>query len=532
MTKYLLSFILFASLSHANALNILQKQYRQYRYQESKSEIGAYVLRNTDKEWQDLSLDILVQNLSGHTQLVSGLVEFEHLLQPISDLQVLKDRKLIIDNVAHKHEELAQLLNDFSQFEPAFIQLLTLKDLKADNLFLMPLIQGALSGYLAYTSAQSFFPGIRYKIGQGSYFGALVYLYLGGMGLYFTGTQALAGLGQAWTIKSSLDTMVSQLSHGMQILEKLASLVRSDPILAVAFPNLIDWEDYAFESSSFQQLQDNLKSSFNILPWNSETTLNLASGHRNVFQAVLRGIGRLDAYMAVLKLREEWYNNKVPVAWAEFDNSSARPSYQLTELANPLINKAIPNSYELNGHAIFNGPSTCGKSAEMKSIAAAQVLAQSILLVPAAEAKFSIVHRFETYFNVGDNIAEGLSSFKAQQVRLSEIESRLKNTAANQRVLALIDEPYRGVPSSLGEGLVIDMIQNITKLPQVSLLMSTHFEKPCKLEDIQYYQPELIRKENGHFKRSFKMLPGVADWWFINQDGKSDAFIKQIFTEN
>ena len=48
----------------------------------------------------------------------------------------------------------------------------------------------------------------------------------------------------------------------------------------------------------------------------------------------------------------------------------------------------------------------------------------------------------KTYFNIGDSIADGLSSFMAEHRRMTELEAFASKTKDADNALILIDEPY------------------------------------------------------------------------------------------
>ncbi len=486
-----------------------------------------FVLGWKNSEWMDLNGDLLFRNLiSDHMRLTSGMAEFMYLLQPISNIQKLEDRRKIILEIDSQFEPLDAAVADLVDDEDGLIKILEKSAQKPEKPISKLLINGAIISAASVYGTKMTVSRMRHDFSVRNWPYLLMTLLSLPLSLYHATQEVLDVVTQAKSGMEKCSRDVYKLSLAIKKLKNIKKIVEQSSILSVVFSPIIGFEDLALIDPQFEKLLTDIDSG-SYWPSGNESIFERALNYKEVFQTVLSSLGRLDAYLTVIRIYRDRLRKGLPVTWATFDQKAKKPTFKFKNLGNPLLPDSVPNDFALSGHAIFNGPSTCGKSAAMKSIAWAHILGQSILLVPAEEAHFAIVEQFRTYFNIGDNIASGKSSFKAQNLAMKKLESGL-----SQKTLLLVDEPYKGVPGKIGENLVVDFIERVIKNENSSLLLSTHYERPCYLgSEFQYFQPELI-EDNGFFKRTYRMLPGVAAWWFENQNRKSDAFIQQIFQEN
>lgn len=232
-----------------------------------------------------------------------------------------------------------------------------------------------------------------------------------------------------------------------------------------------------------------------------------------------------DACLSVARLYKECEQNKQPVTWARYTNDT-KPTGYFDNIRNPLVpnNQTVANSFSLGGDALYShimltGPHGCGKTTSMKSIAYAYLMGQSLSLVFGDKAIFTPLNAILTYLNITDNLEEGLSSFMAENKRIQELITKAKNLSVADICLMLIDEPYAKTLQAVGEQEVYDFVKLLASIPQLMMLIATHFEKPALLEEelhglIKNYQPELLEPTPNVFIRTFKMLEGSAKQWF------------------
>jgi DNA mismatch repair protein MutS len=243
--------------------------------------------------------------------------------------------------------------------------------------------------------------------------------------------------------------------------------------------------------------------------------------------------GVADAYLSVVRLYQESQQQALPLRWVTFSQGET-PACTLQNVYNPIVTPehAVPNSFVLGGsnvarHMMLTGPHGCGKTTSMKTIAYVYAMGQSILLGQADQAAILPINKIGTYLNITDNLAQGMSSFMAEKKRMKELHALAEHLEPTDRCLMLIDEPYAKTLQVVGEDRVYRFVADLYKIPQLMMLIATHFEKPAILESesqgvVENYQPELLEPTPHNFMRTFRILKGKAGWWFEDAQRRSD----------
>lgn len=258
---------------------------------------------------------------------------------------------------------------------------------------------------------------------------------------------------------------------------------------------------------------------------------------------IIRGVGVLDSYFSVAKFFREKqelskeshsneYSHAFPITLAKFLEGD-EPVFHFKNIHNPLASErsSAGNDFNLGGlhkHVVLTGPHACGKTFAMKTIAFGHALSQAIGIAFANEAELNPIHELLTYLNIGDNAAEGQSSFQAEDDRMAWIRERI---AASNRgsILVIIDEMYAKANPRLAPVMATDFMRAIYQEKAVSVLLATHFGEPSVLEEetkglIWNWQPEVLQ-DGDSFRPTFRIIEGAADWWFSDID-KMRAYMK------
>jgi len=119
---------------------------------------------------------------------------------------------------------------------------------------------------------------------------------------------------------------------------------------------------------------------------------------------------------------------------------------------------------------VISGPNTGGKTVALKTLGLLALMAQSGILIPAAEGS-SLPCFAGIYVDLGDaqSIERNLSTFSAHVANLTEIIERHDNPA-----LVLLDEPGVGTDPDEGAALGIGMIQ-VLEARGARVAVSTHY---------------------------------------------------------
>jgi DNA mismatch repair ATPase MutS len=212
---------------------------------------------------------------------------------------------------------------------------------------------------------------------------------------------------------------------------------------------------------------------------------------------------------------------------------SATPVINLTDCWTPLIKPehAVSNTFTLgsNGTAIkgiITGPNGGGKSTILKSLGHALYLAHTFGIASAQESLISPFTSLRTCFHPQENLSEELSQFMAEKKCMDAVAQHVYDSRSTGFTCLLIDEPYRGTVNTETGERIYSFGSSVAPESHAVLLVATHVEKPIQLANdtqglFDNYQVLIQERSPTTFKRTFKIAPGVAHWWFESADRRS-----------
>jgi hypothetical protein len=238
---------------------------------------------------------------------------------------------------------------------------------------------------------------------------------------------------------------------------------------------------------------------------------------------LLQALGIIDGFISICRVYQEHKHNQQQTFCFADMVISDQPLCHLTDAWLPLIkDNHVYNSCSLGEqwprNLLLSGPNGGGKSTFLKLIGGSVVLAQSWGIVPATQAKISLFHGLRTSFNPQEDLAKGISTFMAQQERLSSLERYIQKADQSNCYMLLVDEPYRGTIELEAERRSYHFAMRIANYCSCMLLMSSHLKKTLDLqEDTQLFKNmhlQIDTLDDGSFVRKFKLCDGAAHWWF------------------
>ncbi len=121
---------------------------------------------------------------------------------------------------------------------------------------------------------------------------------------------------------------------------------------------------------------------------------------------------------------------------------------------------------------LITGANMGGKTVVLKTLTLCQYLFQYGFGIPAAKADIAV--KDVIYFCIGDDqsIEKGLSSFAAE---MKNIDTVIKTSRENRKIVALIDEPARTTNPTEGTALVSALVK-VLRGDNVSFVMTTHYD--------------------------------------------------------
>lgn len=141
----------------------------------------------------------------------------------------------------------------------------------------------------------------------------------------------------------------------------------------------------------------------------------------------------------------------------------------------------IGNNNGKNGILLF-GANYAGKSALMKSVGLAVVLAQIGYYVPASYFEYSPYDNLYTRINGNDNIIKGQSLFSLEVTEIDTLSLGSKVNGA--KTLVIGDEVCRGTESNSGVSIVAGSLIYLCK-KETTFIFSSHLHELCELKEIQ-----------------------------------------------
>lgn len=350
-----------------------------------------------------------------------------------------------------------------------------------------------------------------------------------------------------WGTMESLKKQVRQVANLSQTLDDISFVINCHKCLAdwdelAPLQTIIDSRDSSDKLNQLLELLNNastfdggglkhIYSRGNVLLAHS-----LLREVKEELIPVLQSVAYLDAQLSVVDLFKEYENTDTPFCFAEFVDTDYA-SIELDDFWLPLTysDSIITNSLCMGADTpnkiILTGPNGGGKSTVLKACCHAVLLGQSLGIVPAKKAKFSRFTGLKTTLNPQEDLSKGLSTFMAEKKRMQEIQAFIDGASVHDRYLIAADELYRGTIEKESAKSVCQFGKNIAGYKHIGLMIATHLEKPTELEKetgtFANYQMEHAQTRAGDLKRTFKLIPGAAHWWF-DDEAMREAFIDSL----
>jgi hypothetical protein len=157
----------------------------------------------------------------------------------------------------------------------------------------------------------------------------------------------------------------------------------------------------------------------------------------------------------------------------------------LWDAKNPILkSEQIANPVNLKKNIIVTGPNAGGKTTYVKTILANVILGQTIGITYSLRSQIILYDTINSFMRVSD-ILGTRSYFEAEaEYCLNMINKAVSISAQNKRGLFLMDEPMHSTPPTEGMATAYAVIEYLSKLDGISLIITTHFHKLVKLEEL------------------------------------------------
>lgn len=176
------------------------------------------------------------------------------------------------------------------------------------------------------------------------------------------------------------------------------------------------------------------------------------------------------------------------------ENKYCRPTLndkgvvKFTDLRHPVIERRlslgesyIPSDVALDNkdHQILliSGPNMSGKSALLRSVALATLMAQCGSFVAAKTADIMIADRIFTRVGASDNISSGESTFMVEMLETANILNNITD-----RSLVILDEIGRGTSTYDGISIAWAIVEHIHSSCMAKVMFATHYHELGEME--------------------------------------------------
>jgi hypothetical protein len=193
-------------------------------------------------------------------------------------------------------------------------------------------------------------------------------------------------------------------------------------------------------------------------------------------------------------------------------------------LRHPVLSLSADAGQDIVGAPliVITGPNGSGKTTALEAVSLAVVLHQTWGIVPAHQACMPIYNTIATSLRALGSVASGKSRFMAQLDQLETILDLIKK--ADERIFVATDEPLSGTVQETAGKHIVEWCRKCLNYGTATIMLATHCAEPAKIENAVLLQPEVIEHAPGDFQRTFKLIPGVALWWFTDIP-RRDRFI-------
>jgi hypothetical protein len=192
--------------------------------------------------------------------------------------------------------------------------------------------------------------------------------------------------------------------------------------------------------------------------------------------SLLKTIYAVDVIYSInnLFLEKDWsvvsYNNAETKFW-----DAKNPILSDTQISNPV---------SLDRNIIVTGPNAGGKTTYVKTILSNVILGQTIGITYSIKSQMILYDTVNSFMRVSD-ILGNRSYFEAEaEYCLNMINKAKEINANNKSGLFLMDEPMHSTPPIEGMATAYAVIEYLSKLQGITLIITTHFHRLIKLEEI------------------------------------------------
>lgn len=188
-----------------------------------------------------------------------------------------------------------------------------------------------------------------------------------------------------------------------------------------------------------QSLMDYIRMAFHIDLIKFNNIVTKFVGRQEEFDKLFENIGFLDCMLAVASYRAWAGDTTLPNLTNDTSNGLC---IKVTDIAHPLIEEPVTNSFETSESVLLTGSNASGKSTFLKTIAINAILAQTVFTVRAADYSANCF-KVMSSIALRDDLEAGESYYIVEIKSIKRILDEVDNKES-MPTLCFIDEVLRG----------------------------------------------------------------------------------------
>lgn len=181
-------------------------------------------------------------------------------------------------------------------------------------------------------------------------------------------------------------------------------------------------------------------------------------------------------------------------------------------LVHPRVDAAVANAVALDPERrvlFLTGPNMAGKTTYLRAIAIALYMSHLGMGVPAQRFGFVPLQRLFTSISLSDDLHGGISYFRAEALRIKAIAQAM---AAGERVVALLDEPFKGTNVKDAMDASLAILERFARSERCLFVFSSHLiELGERVADERIDYRHFVAEENaGRLRFDYRLHPGIS----------------------
>lgn len=237
----------------------------------------------------------------------------------------------------------------------------------------------------------------------------------------------------------------------------------------------------------------------------------------------LETLGQIDAYLATVKLYEQFKNHEnAQFCLPEYINNQT-PVFMIENFWHPLLdaNTVVCNNLNMgtnqsNANLIITGPNAGGKTTSLTALIINLIFAQSLGIAPCSSLQITPFAKIHSSLDITTNLREGLSLFAAEVDRAKKLKNSIESCNSDQKTFTIIDELFTGTAEATAADIGAQFATKLANMRHSMMIITTHIKHLTKLETdtnlfANYKVADAIIDQDGNITYPFKLVKGISD---------------------